>query len=306
MSDRWLRIGRWILALLILVFVIRTFTRNWADLKAQPIEWTFRAGPAAGSLLVVGLMYTLLIEAWRRMLRGWNQHLEPLEAARIWLVSSLGKYVPGKVWAIAGMALMAREAGVAAWAATASAILLQGLAVATGAAVAALAGAATFGAADPRLLPLLWLGAGLGLLGVAALLWGPLAVRLFRLAHIENGQPVPHRGPILFGAVANGIAWLGYGLAFWLLARAVLPNPTLSLSLAIASFAASYVVGLVALFAPGGLVVREGLLVALLQGSIGLGPATALAVASRVLLTITELGAAAPFLLLHRGTSRVV
>jgi uncharacterized membrane protein YbhN (UPF0104 family) len=63
------------------------------------------------------------------------------------------------------------------------------------------------------------------------------------------------------------------------------------------------VAGLVALFAPGGLVVREGLLILLLQPSIGLGAATALAVASRLLLTVTELGAAVPFLLLRTRTS---
>jgi hypothetical protein len=51
--------------------------------------------------------------------------------------------------------------------------------------------------------------------------------------------------------------------------------------------------------------VREGLLIALLQCSIGLGPATALAVASRVLLTITELGSAVPFLLMRRGRPSV-
>jgi hypothetical protein len=105
--------------------------------------------------------------------------------------------------------------------------------------------------------------------------------------------------------VANAVAWVGYGFALWLLAQAVLPESNLAPSLAIAAFAASYVAGLIALFAPGGLVVREGLLIALLQGSIGLGPATALAVASRVLLTITELGSAVPFLLMRRGRPSV-
>ena len=45
---------------------------------------------------------------------GWT-------AARIWTVSSLGKYIPGKVWAVAGMALMSKEAGIEPWAATGSA-----------------------------------------------------------------------------------------------------------------------------------------------------------------------------------------
>jgi hypothetical protein len=43
----------------------------------------------------------------------------------------------------------------------------------------------------------------------------------------------------------------------------------------------------------------------MLQGSIGIGAATALAIASRVLLTLTEFGAAAPFLAFSRGRARV-
>src|SRR5262245_38497090 len=303
MSERMVRIGRWVLALLILLFVVRTFHRNWSDLQAQPISWTFRAVPALAAVVVIELMYWMLIEAWRRMLSGWGQTLPLLDSARIWFVSSLGKYVPGKVWAIASMALMARDAGVAAWAATASAIILQALAVVTGAAVAALAGTRALQNADPRLLPLFWAVGAAGTIGVALLFWRPAIRRLLELAGAGSGSPTI--GPVIFGAVANAVAWLGYGFALWLLAQAVLPDSRLAPSLAIAAFAASYVAGLVALFAPGGLGVRVGFRIALLQGSIGLGPATALAVASRVVLTITGLGSAVPFLLMRRGRPSV-
>jgi uncharacterized membrane protein YbhN (UPF0104 family) len=70
-------------------------------------------------------------------------------------------------------------------------------------------------------------------------------------------------------------------------------------------FTASYLAGFLALFAPGGIGVREGLFILMLQGPLGLGAATALALASRLLLTITEFGAAAPFLLSPRGGVRV-
>jgi len=301
--ERLLRIGRWILSILILLFIVRTFRRNWSDLQAQPISWTFRPAPALAAVIVIELMYGMLIEAWRRMLSGWGQSLPLLDSARIWFVSSLGKYVPGKVWAIASMALMARDAGVAAWAATASAIILQALAVVTGAGVAALAGTRALQSTDPRLLPLFWATGAAGAIGVGLLFWRPAMRRLLDLAGAGSGSP--SIGPVIFGAVANAVAWVGYGLALWMLAQAVLPESNLAPSLAIAAFAASYVAGLIALFAPGGLVVREGLLIALLQGSIGLGPATALAVASRVLLTITELGSAVPFLLMRRGRPSV-
>ena len=305
MSDRLIRIGRWVLGILILAFVVRSFARNWQDLQGQPIDWTFRPVPALASVGVVWLMYAMLIEAWRRMLAGWGEHLPPMQAARIWVVSSLGKYIPGKVWAVAGMALMAKEAGVAAWAATASAIILQALAVGTGAAVAAVFGTTVLEARKPELVPLLWLAGGASMVGVGLLLHPAVAKRLLVLAQLGVDAPSPRAGPVLLGLLANVIAWLGYGTALWLLAHAVLPAQQLTLAPAIAGFAASYVAGLLALFVPGGLFIREGLLVLMLQDSIGLGAATALAIASRVLLTVTELGAAVPFLLLHRGPARV-
>lgn len=306
MSDRLLRAVRLLVAGLILLILVLTFRRNWGDLAHQPIQWTFRPFPALGSVLLVWLMYGMLIEAWRRMLAGWGQQLEYREAARIWVISSLGKYVPGKVWALTGMALMAKDAGVAAWAATASALILQALAVGSGAAVAALFGAGAIQAERPGLLLWLLAGGAAALLAVAMLAWPPVTRRVLALVGTEAGQAAsPGIEPLVLGLLANLIAWLGYGTSLWLLALATLPDPTLGPQAAIAGFAASYVAGLVALFAPGGLVVREGLLIVLLQGSVGLGAATALAIASRLLLTITELGAAVPFLLLRRRNSIV-
>ncbi len=300
MPDRLFRAARLLVAGVILVFLILTFRRNWGDLAHQPIQWTFRPIPALGSVLLVWTMYAMLVEAWRRMLAGWGQRLGYGAAARIWVLSSLGKYVPGKVWAITGMALMARDAGVAAWAATASAIMLQALAVGSGAAVAGLFGAGAIHAERPGLLPWLLAGGAAALLMVAVLAWPPVTRRLLALiGGEERGTLTPGSEPLILGLLANIIAWLGYGTALWLLALATLPAPALAPQVAIAAFAASYVAGLVALFAPGGLVVREGLLIVLLQQSIGLGAATALAVASRLLLTVTELGAAVPFLMIR-------
>lgn len=102
------------------------------------------------------------------------------------------------------------------------------------------------------------------------------------------------------------MAWTGYGIALWLLARGLLPDAGLGLVPAIAVFTASYLAGFLALIAPGGIGVREGLFILMLQGPLGIGAATALALASRVLLTITEIGAALPFLAFPRERPRVV
>ena len=115
----------------------------------------------------------------------------------------------------------------------------------------------------------------------------------------------PRPEGILVGIAANAAAWLGYGTALWLLARGILPGARLELTRSVAVFTASYLAGFLALLAPGGLGVREGLFILMLQGPLGITGATALAVASRLLLTVTEFGAAAPFLLFSRRSSRV-
>jgi glycosyltransferase 2 family protein len=304
--SRWVRWAQWALAVLILAFAVRTLVRNWDALRSQPLVWKVDPAWILLSAIVVWLMYGLLIVAWRTMLAAWGQPLGPWTAARIWTVSSLGKYLPGKVWAIAGMALMAQQAGVAAWAATGSAVILQVLAIGTGAAVAGITGVGALEAARPGTRAALVLLVAASVVAIALLLWPPMLRRLLRLAAPgSESRPAPAAGAIVFGIVANSVAWVGYGTALWLLARGVLPQAPLDLSSAIAVFTASYLAGFLALLAPGGLGVREGVFILMLQGSLGIGAATGLAVVSRLLLTVTELGAAVPFLVFPRRRARV-
>jgi len=304
--SSWMRAAQWLAGLAIIAVAARSLARNWADLRSQPLEWRVQPGWLLVSALLVWLMYALLIVAWRTMLAGWGQRLDAWTAARIWTVSSLGKYLPGKVWAVAGMALMAKRAGIAPWAATGSAVVLQVLAIGTGAAVAGLTGRAAIEAAhrgSGAVLELLVAGA---VAGVALLLWPPFLRRLLRFAAPESeARGTPAATGIVVGIVANAVAWIGYGVSLWLLSRGLLPGVNLGLGPAVAVFTASYLAGFLALFAPGGLGVREGLFILMLQGPLGIGPATALALASRLLLTITELGAAVPFLMYSQRRARV-
>lgn len=298
MADRRIRAIQWLLGITIVGLALRSLVRNWDQLRAQPLDWSVEPGWLILSAMVVWLMYGLLIAAWRITLTGWGRGLDFWSAARIWTVSSLGKYLPGKVWAVAGMAVMAQRAGVGAGPATASAIILQVLAIGTGAAVAALTGWSSLRSAYPGAeggLPALLL---LSLLAVVVLLRPDWVRRLVRIAAPDVSVSLtPPPGAVAFGVLANTMAWIGYGGALWLLARGLLPEAGLGLMPAIAVFTTSYLAGFLALFAPGGIGVREGVFILMLQGSIGIGAATALAVASRLLLTVTELGAAVPFLL---------
>lgn len=298
MRRRLWRVVPWAFAAVIVVLATRSVIANWSRLAAQPVTWRISPVLILASLGLTWLMYLLLIQAWRVVLTGWGQSLPLWPAARIWTVSSLGKYVPGQVWAIAGMAVMAQRAGVAPWAATSSSVLLQGLAVGTGACVLGFTGVSLLEPSLPAARLILVALVILSVAGVALLMWPPFVRRALALIRVDIGSGgVPAWDKVLFGAVANVLAWLGYGVALWLLARGLFATAELTLPQAIGAFTASYLAGFLALGVPDGVIVRETVFVSMVQGTIGAPSALALALASRLLLTLAQFGAAAPFLL---------
>lgn len=293
----WWRWIQWILGAAVVVLAVRALLRNWTQLQAQEVAWTVKPLWLAGALLVMLASYVLQIEAWRRVVRGLGYRLRWTQAARVCTVSNLGKYVPGKVWAVAGAALLAQREGVAPGAAVAAAILLQGFALASGVAVAAFLAPEVLEGLDPVLRAGIWIVGVLAVLGSFTLAVAPARALLQRL--LPATAPVlPALSPILLAGafVVNAIVWGATGLSFVWLGQGLIDAPAIPWALATSVFTVAYIAGLVAVFAPGGVVVRESLVVLLLQGVAGPKVALALALASRVLLTCTELGAALPFL----------
>ncbi len=293
------RIAQAIAGILILYFLVTRFLANWKKVQEQPIEWNIRWEFIVASIIVTWAMYGILIWGWRTVLTGWREWLRIVDAARIWTISSLGKYIPGKVWSIAGMAMMAQKRGVSGTAATGSAVIMQLISLATGAMLALLlTGADVLDRflGDAGSIAALALAA-VALMSAFALTSPSLTRRIgFLLGRPDAIRPVDP-GALAASIFANVIAWAGYGIALQLLALGTLRGVELSWSDATGAFAASYIIGYLAVLLPGGLGVREGVLILLLKDSIGIGPATALAAVSRIVLTINEVGAALPFLI---------
>ncbi len=288
------------LALAIAVFVWRAIAQNWDAFQSMELSFTLRPIWIVGAAVTILATYALLVEAWRRVLVGWDQRLSYPAAVRIWTVSNLGRYLPGKIWSLAGLAVLAQRRGVAGWAAGGSAVTMQVIAVGTGVAVTA---ATARGAVST-----LWLAlAGAVALAMIVILTMPGPFRLLgRLVGREDLRAL-RPAALVQAFLAAAASWVAYGVAFWCLARGLLGTNTLSITTAVSVFAAGYIAGLVAIIAPGGIGVREVVLIGLLTPSLGGGGAIALSVGSRLLLTITEVGAAAAGLLIpsdHRNHDR--
>jgi glycosyltransferase 2 family protein len=303
-QRRLWRVLQFVAGALLVGLAVRSIAINWHDLRSQPIDWQLSAGWIAASVLVVFTAYAVLIEAWRRVVLSMGERLAFGTAARIWFLASLGKYVPGKVWAVAGAAVLAQRAGVDPSVAVAGALVLQALALASGAAAVALTAREAFQAVGPGVVPLAIVVIVVSIAGIAALASQPVLDRINQLLPSSLPRLRAIRPGILalaFGA--NFLAWSAYGVALLFLARGLLPGVSLSLAQAIGVFTCSYLVGFIALFAPGGLGPRESVFLLMLAGEIGLKPAAGLALASRLLLTGTEVLPAVPLLLRRRAPS---
>ncbi|HEX2610700.1 MAG TPA: lysylphosphatidylglycerol synthase domain-containing protein, partial [Gemmatimonadales bacterium] len=298
------RIVQFAAGALLVGLAIRSIAANWQSLRAQRIDWQLSPGLIVASMLVVFTAYAVLVEAWRRVVLSMGQRLPFFSAVRIWFLASLGKYIPGKVWAVAGAAVLARRAGVDPSVAVAGALVLHALALASGAAAVALTARDALQALGPAAVPIAAVLLGLSAVGLAALASQSWLDRISRLLP----SSFPRLRAVGFGILslafaANLLAWALYGSALLLLTRGVLPEVTLSLPQAIGVFTCSYLAGFVALFAPGGLGPRESVFLLMLAGDIGLKPAAGLALASRLLLTGTEVLPAVPLLLLRRDAT---
>ncbi|MGH7645627.1 MAG: lysylphosphatidylglycerol synthase domain-containing protein [Gemmatimonadales bacterium] len=294
---RWLTWGPQLLAGgVVAVMVWRAIARHWDEFRSLHVTLTLTPQWLVLSVMVVFLTYAVQIASWRRLLAGWRQRLPYPHAARIWLVVNLGRYVPGRVWSVAGLIVLAQRAGVEAWAAGASAFAMQALGLGTAVAVGAVA---TPGAESPLRLGAAALAAAAP---IGVLAWDRGARWLAGAARLGHQfRPLP-LASVIESAALSLTSWVTYGVAFWLLARGLGLPGALSLPTAAGVFALGYIVGLLALFAPGGIGVREIVFIGLLSPALGSGGAVALSLGSRLVLTLCEAVAALAALLLGGRT----
>ncbi len=278
-----------------LVFVAVLLVRQGGELPRlrsdlDSFGWAFHPGWLAAGLGLGTADLFLMGWVWVVLFRSLGGRVGTGEGVRIWMTTNLGRYIPGKIWQLSGLALYMRDRRGAGAAALTAAGLYQVLVLGTGIAVAA----ATLGArllAEEALIPTVVL---LGAL-LVVLLQPSIASRISIGLARRFGETAPTSPPprgALWGAATGLVAvWLVNGLGLWCVWRgaggSADPGPATMAGI----YSAAYVAGYLVLFAPGGLVVREGAMAALLAATAGVPVSigAAVAVLARLWATATEL-----------------
>lgn len=307
-----------VVAVLVLWAVGRHVARVWEQLGRH--EAVVRVDMvwlcAAGLLYLAGL--ACCGRFYELVLRSSPSPIGALPAQRAYLVSHLGKYVPGKAMVVLMRAGLSSPFGARAATAAIATFYETLVMMAAGGLVAALGfamgtGSSTLDMALPWPLPgplkvyhvagLLGLGLGLGFLAIVT---PPVFRRLSRMV----STPFPGVGPeawprfsarlLCQGLLWSTAAWVLMGWSQLEVAHAFAPLshhqyvklfPVVAASVALATVA-----GFVVAVLPGGLGVREGVLMYALSPAMGEELAVAAALVLRLVWVAAELAAAAVLL----------
>ena len=286
----WWRFAQAVILVVVLWFAGQRLWQQWANTNRADLHVTLDPARLIVASVIVLATYLLLIETWRAVLARYGAKLPLGAATRIWFVSNLGKYIPGKIWQIGAMTVFVGRFGIGPGTAGAAAIVITVANVAAGFAFVLAAAAPSLSAWGGSRAALLATGILLLMLAAAPLMgraWTSLAHRLGRPALAVRVPPTAS----LLALAGSAVAWALYGVAFRIFALAVLGAGDGRWLAWGAAYTLSYLVGYLTLIVPGGVGVREVTLTQILT-TLGLTtPAQAVIVAltSRLWLTVLEI-----------------
>ena len=251
-----------------------------AEVRAE--EATFAWGPALLALASLVGVFLFTVYTWRCLLSDLGVRLTFAQTVQMWSFSNLGRYLPGKVWQVVGMVIIAKDFGVPTGLSTAAAFISFGFMVSSGALVGML-----FLLGQPVtpgwLVPVGWaIASGLLLPIVWPRLIPWILNRIPKSFGVTPIEGISRTALVRFAAL-QCLVWVGHGVSFYLFAGALGETVWAEFPRYAGAYALAYVFGLIALFAPGGIGVREGAL-GLLLGAVQSGAETVhtLAVAARL------------------------
>ncbi len=274
-----------VVLLVIGFFITRSIYLHWEQIRGH--EWQFNWPWLLLSAVIIWAITMLLMAVWKAILWSVAQRSLPFFTVfRILVLSNLGKYIPGRMWTVAWMVYMMTREGIRAEAAVATSLIHQAFMVFTG---------------IPFILIILgrqvldWVPLYTVIIGIILpvfVLYPPIFTRVLnfglRLLKREKIDVRISLGRAIALYFAFTLTWFLFGTSFYCFLYGIGIEPSAYWT-TVASFGAAYLIGLLALFAPGGLGIREGVMAVLLPQVIPLRFAALVAVASRLWMTLVEL-----------------
>ena len=309
-GRRWWPVVKWTLFSILLYFVVKRAWAIWQSSPPTTIQIQF------GWLILAGLLYLVAwipsIWFWRALLNRLDQHPGHYPSIRAYYVGHVGKYVPGKALVLVIRAALLKPFGINP--------ILAALTAAYETLVAMACGAAIGIALAPASIPDgVWIHLPQGLqflrrqtllvplvVAVLTIATTPFSARLFTRVGRKVIPPADDEvrstgitaGLMIQGLFVSSVGWAIMALSLGCTLQA-LSDTSIDLSqfpVWLAAVCLSGFIGFVILVAPGGIGVREWVLIEILKDQPTIGPDKAVLAAGllRLIWFAAELVVAGP------------
>jgi len=285
-------VAQGIILLAIFYFLGRSLLLNWGKIKNY--QWELNYLLLFCSFFLLSLVYLLLIKIWLSLLKKIGSKIPFWKMFKIWFISNLGKYLPGKVWTVLGMIFLLEKEGVSKRKGLTTAIIGQALSVLSALLLSfILLGYSLYDqmfSKNPIVFILILFFSIVVFLIIAYPKLLEMVINLgLGISKKERISLELKSGELFLYLLFYILSWFLFGLAFMVFIKSIIPvswNLYFSLT---GAFAFSLTLGFLAVFVPGGLGVREGILVLLLSLYFPLPVATLLSIFSRLWISALEL-----------------
>ena len=273
--------------LMIFYFLGRALYRNWGQIDFEQLHFNV-------PLLIVSVFFLfgfflMFAFGWKSIFKGIGVSLPFFKGLKIIFYSQLGKYLPGKIWTWAGRIYFCQELGVPVSKTFLSMVLEFALATISGILIFLVAF---------LISPRFKININPFLLIIVVII-SFIAIHPKVLTKIINFflcllKKEPIRIDLNFSQICSimgcyFIIWFCFGIAFYFLINSVTFITPSKIPIITGSFAVSSTIGVIALFAPAGLGVREGILTLLLSNFFPLSLAILLSFLCRIWVSVGEL-----------------
>ncbi len=254
-----------IITVLIFVWILKPIVRSWPQVSQRVLatNWYRVAG---ASVLFAAFLFFFRALAWRRILISFGHRLPVAASTRIWSTSELARYLPGVIWQVVGRAYLARPYGVSGAVCSTSQILELAVFLLANL-ITAICCLMFMGFRHLHGMARIWLILSAALVPLLLYVLHPNVFYPLVNRILARFKKPPIETSLQYGQLLRLLTWsilglLLQGIAIFLVVFRLLDLPLAKWWLVTGAYCLAWCAGFLAVWAPGGLGVREAVFIA--------------------------------------------
>ncbi len=286
-KDRILKIAKYAVILLIFFFIFRYLYLNFNSIKLSDLKFNM------GFLLLSVLIYfgheLLNAVIWHVITLQNHCSINIFEAIKLRIYADFGRYIPGKVFAY-GILLFSYEKRNIPMKKIAACTIQEFMTQTMAAVVLSLVSifASDIKVLEPYKYIFLLLAMGCFIFLYPPVLQFVMNI-FFRIFKREKITLSTSFGKVILAVLMFFASWLVFGWAFYFFINSFYPLPVHHYFFVTGAFSIAAIIGAVAVFAPAGLGVREGVVIFTLSILFSAAVSSLISILSRLWMTLSEI-----------------